>query len=194
MNKTVGFLAASIVGGILFGALNAYIRMRGGAGVPPVAITTGAIGFAAVVVSILQVFVGNKSVAQASTEEDSRAKEFRTPPGELSALYIFRDATYARFAGLELTLDDVSVGQTRGRTFFKLEVAPGDHRLSSSFPGDSTRIDLSVTVGKGQNYFIHQKVWMGMKGLCHALALAPQDAEARIRRCRMLSLKTSIER
>ena len=186
MRQGITFVLAVVVAGIAFGYLNGYVRAHGGQGASEISMATGALGFAVVLVSIVSTFAGNRNIARASSEAEARAKQFRTAPSGLVSVYIFREAVYARFLGLDLYVDEVLIGQTRGRTFFCLSVPPGSHRLSAVNPQDKTRSDLDLVL-RAETSFVQQSLKLGATGAKHSLSICePEFAQSRINRCRML--------
>ncbi|HZP68167.1 MAG TPA: hypothetical protein VFB32_17825 [Rudaea sp.] len=187
MGRIVAFVVTATIMGFLCGLLSGYLRAHGQAGIPPTTIATISLGFATVMLAIASVFAGNRRVAAAGSDEEARAKTFAPDPNGASTLYVFRDAFYAKFLGLELFLDGSPVGQTRGKSFLCFTVAPGAHRISTVNPQDKSRVDLDVDLAPGPSY-VEQSVKLGATGPKHALAICDAaNAQPRIRRCRLLA-------
>jgi hypothetical protein len=102
-------------------------------------------------------------------------------------VYVFRDAFYGKVAGLDVLVDGAPVGQTRGHTFYRLQLPPGEHLLISRNPRDGSQHEHRLHADAGSLLFLEQRVSMGMKSLRHEIVPADQRAAtSRIRRCRLL--------
>jgi hypothetical protein len=115
-------------------------------------VTIGAV----VVATILS--TGCASVQMASTEHDTAAKSFATKPDKAN-LYIYRNESMGAAVKMGVTLDGRTLGDTAAKTYFKVEVTPGEHTLISKAENDSV---LSVKAEPGKNYFVWQEVKMGI--------------------------------
>jgi len=137
------------------------------------------------------VFLSNKKLALAGSDEERRALAFASDP-ERGVVYVFRDAYWGRLVGMDILVDGATVAQTRGKTFMRLELAPGDHVLSSSYPYNNTQVDLPVRVAPGAVLYTLQRPRILTSGPGHELLLTePEPSRRRIRRCRLLALASS---
>lgn len=104
------------------------------------------------------IVTGCASVPMASLEEDSTAKQFQVSK-EKSSIYLYRNESFGGAIPLTVSIDDQMSGQTAPYTFYKWEVAPGEH-LIKSFAEDVS--SLLLVAKAGQAHFVRQEVKMGM--------------------------------
>lgn len=97
-------------------------------------------------------------VHKASEAEDAQAKAFTTRPGK-GALYIYRSELLGAALGLEVVVNGVSVGDTSGQSFFRLDLNPGQYNIESR--GDNTA-SLTVTVQAGRATYVWQEFKVGI--------------------------------
>ncbi len=106
-------------------------------------------------------------------------------------VYLFRDAFVGKLVGIDVLVDGRPVAQTRGKTFVRLELEPGQHVLTSSSPAQGTRADLPLGVAAGSVAYVEQSIKMGAVTSAPQMALvAEADGQKRIRRCRLLATAT----
>jgi len=86
--------------------------------------------------------------------EELRSKRFEAIPDK-AVVYLYRDRLDFTNAPASLTLDGQPLGSTYQGTFFRLELAPGQHRIAG-FAGDSGSFVFSAEAGK--LYFVLQIV------------------------------------
>lgn len=79
------------------------------------------------------------------TPQDIEAKQFRPVP-EKAVVYLFRDAPDFADDAAAVMVNDSIQGTTYPGTYFRLELAPGRHRVSG-FAGDSGIIEFEVQPG-----------------------------------------------
>ena len=89
-------------------------------------------------------------VHKASEAEDAQAKAFTTRPGK-GALYIYRSELLGAALGLEVVVNGVSVGDTSGQSFFRLDLNPGQYTIESR--GDNSA-SLTVIVQAGRAHYV----------------------------------------
>lgn len=106
----------------------------------------------------ISIVTGCASVPMTSLEEDSAAKQFQVSKYK-SSIYLFRNEIRGGGFPFTVSIDDQIAGQTAANTFFKWEVAPGEH-LIKSFAEDTSSILLIAK--EGQAHFVRQKVKIGM--------------------------------
>lgn len=94
----------------------------------------------------------NQKMAVATPEQTQAALRFQ-PISDRGVIYLYRSQLGGMFAGLPITHNGTSLGQTRGFCFFRLEVEPGAH----VFAGDHRcSTPLSITVALGQVAYVKQ--------------------------------------
>jgi hypothetical protein len=97
------------------------------------------------------------STPQAGPERDAEAKEFYAHPAT-AALFVYRPDASSLDEDTVLYIDHRLIGATLPRTFFRIDVRPGKHRLHGIGP-DSGGIEVEVR--PGQAYFVSLKVFGG---------------------------------
>ena len=115
---------------------------------------------ALLLVALPLVLAACASTPQASPERDAEAKEFITHPGT-AALYIYRTDNAVEEESV-LYIDGRLIGSTLPRTYFRVDLRPGIHRLHG-IGVDSGKITIngrpgevhfvSLRVSGGNSYF-----------------------------------------
>lgn len=183
-------IAVATAVGFLLGLMNGAIVARGGVPMASTNLALTSMCAGAVAFAIMTLVRGNR--AQASADDGARlqALQFAVAP-TAAAIYVFRDGFYGRFLGLDVALNGHAIGQTRGGTFFRIDVAPGRHTLSAYNPQDKASTELPLDLAGGQLAYVELKLRASGKPSRHILI--PTDAAAaqpRIRGCRMLAAAT----
>jgi len=185
---TLIFLIACIGLGFLLGMFSSFLVAHGQQAIPAGERLMMSVCAAGVLAAVSTFLSGNRAQAQASSEEDRLAKQF-TPIAERAVVYVFRDAFYGKFLGLDVTLDGTTLGQTRGKTYFRLDLAPGEHVLVSHNPQNDSVTEHRFSVAACSISFLEHRVRLGGGALKHDFAtVEAAAAAARVRRCRMLAL------
>ena len=180
------FIVTCIVISVALGLLSGYLQAHGEHAIPLVQRLTMSLGAAVVLSAISTTLSSNRSQLRAPAAQDSNAKRF-APVAERTVVYLFRDAFVGKMLGLDIAIDGLALGQTRGKTFYRLELAPGEHVLSSINPQDNSRQEYRFTAAAGALMFLEQAVRLGGRALRHEIApAAAAEAADRVRRCRML--------
>lgn len=86
--------------------------------------------------------------------QDLQAKRFETLPDK-AVVYLFRDDPDLSSEPTPVMVDDAMRGTTYPGTYFRLELAPGRHRIAG-FAGDSGVIEIDVSAGR--IHFLQQSV------------------------------------
>jgi hypothetical protein len=107
---------------------------------------------------LVMVLWRNKKIVKASPEQRRAALEFQPVAGK-AVLYVFRHQFIGLLRGFDLVLDGRCLGQTRGLTFYRLELEPGKHSLSG---GKECQESLEMEVAAGQVYLVEQELLQGM--------------------------------
>jgi hypothetical protein len=97
------------------------------------------------------------STPQAGPERDAEAKEVHAHPAT-AALFVYRPDAFSLDEETVLYIDHRLIGATLPRTFFRIDVRPGKHRLHGIGP-DSGGVEVDVR--PGQVYFVSLKVFGG---------------------------------
>lgn len=103
--------------------------------------------------------------------EDLQAKRFEAVPDK-AVVYLFRDIPDFIDDGATVVVDDHTQGTTYPGTYFRLELAPGRHRIAG-FAGDSGVIEMAVQAGR--IYFVQQSVTPLVAGITYS-HFRPVDA------------------
>jgi hypothetical protein len=101
---------------------------------------------------------GCASVPMASSEQDTAAKSFATKPGKAN-VYVYRNESMGAAIKMPVAVNGKLVGDTAAKTYLLLEVAPGQHTITSKTENDSS---VTVNAVAGNNYFLWQEVKMGL--------------------------------
>ena len=102
---------------------------------------------------------------------DIQARKFEVPAGR-GVIYIVRDEGGFNQDGATLSLDDTMMITTYPGTYYRWEVAPGQHRIAG-YASDSGNISLHVEAGR--IYFVQQWVAFGMLGPRSRFSQVPPD-------------------
>lgn len=107
---------------------------------------------------IFPFLVGCASVPLADTELNAKAKQFPTNPHG-AYLYVYRNESMGAAVKMEVLLDNELLGSTGARNFLWVDVAPGDHIITSQAENDH---DIQIHIDAGKNYYVWQEVKMGI--------------------------------
>jgi len=125
----------------------------------------------------LLVLGGCASTPQATSARDDEAKRFLSHPG-FAAIYVFRpDVTTMQMDDSTLYVDDRLIGATLPGSFFRVDVQPGEHVVSSSAAGST---NLKVDTRSGELYFVQLNV---MSGSSRLALVEPESARRAILKC-----------
>lgn len=120
---------------------------------------------------------GCASVPQASPERDADAKQFNTQPNA-ATIYVYRpDLQDLSDVDTVLWVDNRLIGGTLPRTFFRLNLRPGRHRLGSE-AGDIGRLEIDTNTG--ELYFVSLRV---VGGSSNFQLVPPETGKRDILRC-----------
>ncbi|SFD64915.1 DUF2846 domain-containing protein [Pseudoalteromonas denitrificans] len=100
---------------------------------------------------------GCASVNKASIELDKAAKQFEAKP-DVSQVYVYRNETLGAALSMPVTVNGKLAGTTGPNSFFKFNLAQGNHTITSQ--GDGSVLELETK--NGEIYYIWQEVKMGM--------------------------------
>jgi len=186
LRATILFGGMALIMGFGLGVLSAWLESRGERPIPTPTRLTMILGLSGVVVSIAGTRGGNRRIARAAPAEEAEAKRC-SAVADRATVYVFRDAFVGKVAGLDVLVDGTPVGQTRGKTFYRLHLPPGEHLLTSRNPRDGSQHEHRVRADAGSLLFLEQQVSMGMTSLRHQIRPVEQSAaQSRIEKCRLL--------
>lgn len=127
--------------------------------------------------ALLLALGGCASTPQATPARDAEAKQFITHPG-FAGIYVYRpDFLTAEMDDSTLYVDDRMIGATLPGTFFRIDVQPGPHVVSSSAAGST---QLKVDTRPDELYFVQLNV---MSGSSRLALVDPETAKRAIRKC-----------
>jgi hypothetical protein len=109
-------------------------------------------------VLLISMLVGCASVPMANLEKDAAAKTFAVQPDK-SNIYVYRNENFGAAIKMPVAIDGRLVGDTAAKTYLKVEVAPGNHTVTSKTENDAS---VTLQTAAGKNYFVWQEVKMGM--------------------------------
>ncbi len=80
----------------------------------------------------------------ASDKEDIQAKEFQVPSNNTANLYVYRDKSVGPFYGAKIFIDNKEIATTHGKTYFVVNVSPGEHFIESYTEEKSIKKNFNV--------------------------------------------------
>jgi hypothetical protein len=78
---------------------------------------------------------------------------------EKAVIYLYRDEDFGGSLPLLISINNIEVGKTTGKTFFRIAVRPGEYRITTEL---SNRPPVILYVEARKNYFLRQEVKIGM--------------------------------
>lgn len=102
---------------------------------------------------------GCAKVPLAPQEQDIARKDFAPPSPGTAGLYIFRNSNYGSAVLKPLNINDSFIGNTAPMTYFYLEVAPGEHTLSTL--GETSTVELEINFKADRQYFVRHFIKTG---------------------------------
>lgn len=109
-------------------------------------------------VVLISALAGCASVPMASLEKDAAAKTYAVSPNKAN-IYVYRNENFGAAIKMPVAIDGRLVGDTAAKTYLKVEVAPGNHTVTSKTENDAS---MTLQTDAGKNYFVWQEVKMGM--------------------------------
>lgn len=97
---------------------------------------------------------------KASHEEEMAAKQFALPTDNTTNIYIYRDMLLGSALGKNIYIDGRYLGQTGPKTFYKDNVEPGIHVISTESEFSENHILLSTE--PNTNRYIRQFIKIGV--------------------------------
>lgn len=123
-----------------------------------------------VAISSLALLYGCASVNKAPPQADAAAKAFQ-PKADVSQVYVYRNETLGAALSMPVAVNGKLMGSTGPNSYFKFDLPPGKHRITSQ--GDGSVLDIDTEAGK--LYFVWQEVKMGMMSGGSKLQLVDAD-------------------
>lgn len=134
----------------------------------------------------LTMLSGCATVPMSSSDKDLQAKKFATIPDK-SSIYIYRDESYGGAIKVTLSLNDKVIGQTAPYTFFRIDTAPGNQKITCH--SEVTR-DLRLQTKPGQLYFVRQEMKLGLLiARCKVYEVSPLVGKEAIKKCKLAQHK-----
>jgi hypothetical protein len=109
------------------------------------------------VILSIAIISGCASIKKAPIAMDTEAKQFKTNAA-VAQVYVYRNESLGAALSMPVAVDGKLAGNTGANSFFKFDLSPGVHKISSQ--GDESEITINTEAGK--LYFIWQEVKMGM--------------------------------
>jgi Protein of unknown function (DUF2846) len=143
--------------------------------------------FLAAMLVMAALATGCASVPMAGVEQDAKMKTFAAPVGA-SNIYIYRnEGVMGAALKIGVTVDGKDVGETAGKTYFMIPVAPGKHTVASKGETGSS-IDINAEAGK--NYFVWQEIKMGLLSGGSKLHIMDEAAgKTGVQECKLIASK-----
>jgi hypothetical protein len=107
---------------------------------------------------LIALLTGCASVPMAPLEQDAKAKDFAPAPDKAS-IFIYRNEVFGAAIPVTVSVNDITIGQTASKTYFKYDVAPGKYVIKAHA---ENMAEISINANAGNNYFIWQEMKMGM--------------------------------
>ncbi len=111
-----------------------------------------------VLCSLGLVFSACASVPMASLKDDQEAKAFAAPQDK-SRIYIYRNESFGGAIKVSVAVDGKVIGQTAPKTYFVVDVAPGEHQVTCLAESNS---QVTIKGSKGEEIYVWQEMKMGM--------------------------------
>jgi hypothetical protein len=131
---------------------------------------------------------GCATVPMAPAEADRYAKTFVIRPDK-STVYVYRDERLGTAAKMTVSLDGKVQGASAPKTYFRWEVDPGRHEITSEAENADT---LTITTEPGTDYYVWQESKIGVWGARTQLHLVDRDTGRRgVAECQMAQSNVS---
>lgn len=125
---------------------------------------------------------GCASVPMASEQADRARKVFSPPTEGAVGLYIYRNSVIGQSIKQSVYLNGKEIGQTANKVYIYVEVAPGQHVLSTE--SEFGNNDLKISTLSGRLYFIEQVMKMGLfSGSSTLLQVGESEGQRAVRQC-----------
>jgi hypothetical protein len=129
--------------------------------------------------------VKNQKIIKADDAEKIAALRFEAEPNA-GVIYLYRKQYAGLLVGMNVMLDSVLIGQTRGFCFYRLIVTPGTHMIG----GDKQcQVSISIDVGAGQIAYVEQEIVMSSNRSGHQFKIVADNAvaQAAMRKLKLFS-------
>ena len=118
----------------------------------------------------------------ASLNMDNEAKTFQAP-ANAARIYVYRNESMGGAIPLTISLDGKTLGQTGPKTYFMVDVSPGQHQIDSYAENVSS---LNLDTQAGKIYYVWQEIKMGMWSARSALHEVPEaQGQKGVMECKM---------
>jgi hypothetical protein len=125
--------------------------------------------------------VKNQKIIKANDAEKVAALRFEAEPNA-GVIYVYRNQYAGLLVGMNVMLDSMLIGQTRGFCFYRLVVAPGTHIVG----GDKhCQTSVSVDVGAGQIAYVEQEIVMKSTKGGYQFKMVTNIAKAQAAMCKL---------
>jgi hypothetical protein len=121
-------------------------------------------------------FAGCASTPEATLERDADAKQFNSHPGN-STVYVYRPDSETPDSDTVLWIDGRLIGATLPKTYFRINLDPGKHKLSGMGHDNGT---LNIETRPGELYFVSLYV---LGGQSNFWLIPPEIGQKAISRC-----------
>jgi len=127
------------------------------------------------------VFVSCASVPMASLDADKQAKQFHVAEN-MSRIYIYRNENLGGAIPMTIAVDGKTLGQSGPKTYFMLDVQPGEHTINSYTENVAT---LRLSAQAGRAHYVWQEVKMGLWSARSALQeVDEKEGQKSVRECK----------
>lgn len=108
--------------------------------------------------ALLISLAGCASVPMGSAQQDAALKTFSVP-SDRAGIYVYRNESMGASVKMDVDVDGKPLGQTASKTYLYEEVAPGDHRITSTAENTDA---INIDAKPGSLVFVWQEVKMGV--------------------------------
>ncbi|MAG65962.1 DUF2846 domain-containing protein [Pseudomonas sp.] len=137
--------------------------------------------FSAVLVAAAMA-TGCASINKAPSAMNTEAKQFNTHP-DYAQVYVYRNETFGAALSMPVSVDGRQAGTTGPKSFFRFQLEPGQHTISSQNGASS----LLLNTEANRNYFVWQEVKMGLvSGGSKLQVVSEQQGRAGVQQCTMI--------
>ncbi len=97
-------------------------------------------------------------VPMATPSQDAAGKTFSPPPAGMATLYLYRTDTIGGLRTLNLTIGQRMLGGLASRTWFRIDLAPGEYDLRCTAESMASR---RVTLSPGETRYLDVAIVLG---------------------------------
>ncbi len=123
------------------------------------------------------------TVPMAPKEQSVAHKAFKAPSANMAGIYVYRNnSAFGKALTKTISIDGVVIGESAPGVFFRREVKPGEHTVTTQAEfGDNT---LKLNAEAGKNYFVRQYMkWGTFKGSANVEVVSEEIGKQEVQQC-----------